>query len=176
MIPLSEPTLRHIGHADLLSYVEALAQAIEADAWHPDFLVGIGRGGLVPATYLSHRTDIPMLSVDQSSKVAGFADELLAKLAHQTMAGTRILFIDDINDSGATIAALRDTIRAQGGVADRLRVAVLIDNSRSIARVDYRARMIDRGIDKDWFVFPWEAVAPRIRLVEDAREVPERLG
>lgn len=176
MIPSPEPTLCYIAHANLLAYVEALAQAIEADAWRPDVLVGIGRGGLVPATYLSHRTDIPMLSVDQSSRVAGFADDLLAKLARQTREGARLLFVDDINDSGATIAALRDTIRAQGGVADRLRVAVLIDNSRSIARVDYRARTIDRRTDKDWFVFPWEAVAPRNRLVDDARDVPERLG
>ena len=176
MIPSPEPTLCYIAHASLLAYVEALAQAIEADAWRPDVLVGIGRGGLVPATYLSHRTDIAMLSVDQSSRVAGFADDLLTKLARQTREGARLLFVDDINDSGSTLAYLRKTILANGGVADRLRFAVLIDNSRSIARVDYRARTIDRTTDKDWFVFPWEAVAPRGKLLDEAQEVPERLG
>ena len=61
--------------------VETLARLLEADSWRPDFLVGIGRGGLVPAAYLSHRTGIQMLSVDHSSGEAGFGDELLEKLA-----------------------------------------------------------------------------------------------
>jgi xanthine phosphoribosyltransferase len=171
-----EPTLSYISHDAFLRDVEALARVIEGDGWRPDFLVGIGRGGLVPAAYLSHRTDIPMLSVDHSSKVFGFADELLIKLARQSIDGQAILFVDDINDSGSTITYLRDTILKHGGVAERLRFAVLIDNSRSIARVDYRSRIIDRAIDKDWFVFPWEAVAPRGTLIEESREVPARLA
>ncbi len=171
-----EPTLSYIANTDFLRDLELVAQAIESGDWRPDFLVGIGRGGLVPTAYLSHRTNIAMLSVDHSSKVFGFADELLLKLARLTAEGTRILFVDDINDSGSTIAYLRDAILANGGIANRLRFAVLIDNSRSIARVDYRARTIDRAIDKDWFVFPWEAVAPGSRLVGEAQEMPERLG
>ena len=61
-------------------------------------------------------------------------------------------------------------------MTDRVRFAVLIYNSRSAARVDYRARTIDRAVDKDWFVFPCEAVATRRRLLAEAREVPERLA
>jgi xanthine phosphoribosyltransferase len=171
----SQPTLNYIAHENFLRDVEAVAVAIEAADWRPDFLVGIGRGGLVPAAYLSHRIDVPLLSVDHSSKVAGFADELLVKLARLLAEGRRILFIDDINDSGSTIAYLRDTVRSHGP-AEGLRFAVLIDNSRSIATVDYRARTIDRSIDKDWFVFPWEAVAPAATLIEEAQEVPERLA
>lgn len=170
-----EPKLDYISHDLFLRDVEAVASAIEAAGWRPDFLVGIGRGGLVPAAYLSHRIDVPLLSVDHSSRIAGFADELLVKLARLLGDGRRILFVDDINDSGSTIAYLRDAILRQAP-GDDLRFAVLIDNSRSISRVEYHARTIDRSIDKDWFVFPWEAVAPRATLVEEAREVPERLA
>ncbi len=175
MTASSEPTLNYISHEDFLRDVEAVAQAVETAGWRPDFLVGIGRGGLVPAAYLSHRIDVPMLSVDHSAKVAGFADELLIKLAHLLAEAKRILFVDDINDSGSTIAYLRDAI-VRHGHTEGLRFAVLIDNSRSVSRVDYHARTIDRSIDKDWFVFPWEAVAPRATLVEEAQEVPERLA
>jgi hypoxanthine phosphoribosyltransferase len=171
-----EPELFYIGHDRFLADVEAVAKRIEADAWRPDFLVGIGRGGLVPAAYLSHRTGIAMLSVDLSSGEAGFADELLAKLAAKMVQGLNILIVDDINDSGTTIAFLRDAIAAYGGIADRLRVAVLINNVRSGARADYWSEAIDRAEDKRWFVFPWEAVAPREELVSAAREVPERLA
>ena len=171
-----QPELFYLSHERFLADLEAVAQQIEADVWRPDFLVGIGRGGLVPAAYLSHRTGFPMLSVDHSSGEAGFADELLAKLAAKMRQGLNILIVDDINDSGTTIAFLRQAIAAYGGIADRLRVAVLINNLRSRAKADYWSEAIDRGEDKRWFVFPWEAVAPREELVIAAQEVPERLG
>jgi hypoxanthine phosphoribosyltransferase len=171
-----QPALVAIPYAQFVADVQAIAAAIEASEWLPTHIVGVGRGGLVPGAYLSHRTGISLLSVDHSSGVPGFADELLAKLAAQTREGIRILLIDDINDSGKTIAALRGAILAHGGAADNLRVAVLIDNSRSPAEVDYRARTIDRATDKSWFVFPWEAMAPEAVLVEEALEVPERLA
>jgi hypoxanthine phosphoribosyltransferase len=176
MTDTGEPTLNPIAYERFVEDVEAIAARIESDAWRPNFIVGIGRGGLVPAAYLSHRTGIAMLSLDHSSRVAGFADELLVKLAAMSAAGERILFVDDINDSGATLAYLRGAMLAHGGVADNLRSAVLIDNLRSRARVDYRSRTIDRELDKDWYVFPWESLAPRQTLIEEAREVPERLG
>lgn len=173
---MTEPTLNYIAYDRFVADVEAIAAQIESAAWRPHFIVGIGRGGLVPGAYLSHRTGISMLSVDYSSKVAGFADELLVKLAAMSVAGERILFVDDINDSGATLVYLRDAILAHGGVAANQRFAVLIDNSRSQATVDYRSRTIDREVDKDWFVFPWESVAPSETLIEEALEVPERLA
>lgn len=177
MTTSAEPRFVPISQDDFLRDIATLGEAIAADpGWSPDFLIGIGRGGLVPATYLSHRMGIALLSVDYSSKVAGFAEDLLAQLAKRVAGGEHILLIDDINDSGATIAFLRHRLMDQGAVAERLRFGVLIDNSRSREQVDYRARTIDRATDKSWFVFPWEGVAPRGALIEDARAVPERLA
>ena len=38
------------------------------------------------------------------------------------------------------------------------------------------ALTIDRRVTKDWYVFPWEAVAPAEAIAEDAAEVPERIA
>lgn len=170
------PNLLYISHDRFLADVIAIAAAIEADAWAPDFIVGIGRGGLVPAADLSHRTGIAMLSIDYSSKIAEFSEELLVKLSEMSAAGHRILFVDDINDSGTTLAHLQRRILDHGGNRGNQRVAVLINNSRSQAVADYASRTIDRDVDKDWFVFPWESVAPEAALVEEALSVPERLA
>lgn len=170
------PTLFYIPYQRFLDEVEAVARQIEGDAWQPDFLVGIGRGGLVPAAYLSHRTGIQMLSVDHSSGEHGFGDELLDKLAAKIRAGSRILIVDDINDSGGTIAYLRAAIDGKSGDPTALRIAVLVHNVRSPAKAEYRGSEIDRGVDKRWYVFPWEAVAPKAQLDLDALAVPERLG
>jgi hypoxanthine phosphoribosyltransferase len=171
-----QPALDYIGYDRFLSDVQAVALAVEQSGWKPDFIVGIGRGGLVPAAYLSHRMSIPMLSVDHSSRVFGFADELLMKLAVQCAGGQRILFVDDINDSGSTIDYLRRTVISHGGNPANVKFAVLINNCRSVAEVDFWSQMINREVDKAWFVFPWEAVASSSTLVEEALEVPERLG
>ena len=176
MPEIVEPTLFYIPYEQFLADVETVALQLEADTWKPDFLVGIGRGGLVPAAYLSHRLDIAMLSVDHSSGEPGFGEELLVKLAAKIMDGRRILVVDDINDSGTTIDCIRTAIAAKGGDEDQLRVAVLINNRSSRAQVEYEATRIDRQVDKRWFVFPWEALGRPEDLIVAALSVPERLA
>jgi hypoxanthine phosphoribosyltransferase len=176
MIDGSAVSFRRIGYDRFLADIEAVAAQIERDSWRPDFIVGVGRGGLVPGAFLSHRTGIPLLSVDHSSKVYDFAEALLVHLAGCTRGGERYLFIDDINDSGKTIAYLRRTLRETGGVAENVRFAVLINNCSSCETVDYASSTIDRRIDKDWFIFPWEAVAPPETLAVEAVADPDRLG
>ena len=113
-----------------------------------------------------------MLSVDLSAQVPAFAETLLGELRLRVKAGERLLVVDDINDSGRTILRLRAAL----GDADAamLRVAVLIDNVRSGARVDYSAETIDRAVTKDWFVFPWEKMASRASILADWGEEPDR--
>jgi uncharacterized protein len=163
-------------HEEMVEGVHALAAAMEADHWRPTLLVGIGRGGLAPAVYLSHRLDLPLVSVDHSARIAPFGDALIAELAARCQTGDRLLFVEDINDSGGTIGEIRAALTRHGAIEENIRFAVLLDNIRSAQRIDYRFRSIDRHVDKDWFVFPWEAMMPREKLVEEALEVPERLG
>lgn len=170
------PDLYYIPYETFLGDVRAVAARISADDWKPDFVIGIGRGGLVPAVFISHQLNLPMLSVDHSSKVPGFADELLRKVAEKSAAGERLLFVDDINDSGGTIAYIRKLLAETGCDSGNLRFAVVLDNVRSQARVDYRAETIDRDSDKRWFVFPWEAVGMSATIVEEAMSVPGRLA
>lgn len=171
------PVFTPISHDAFVEDVRALAAAIGADGdWQPTFLIGIGRGGLAPAVYLSHATGLPALSCDFSGAVRDFAEEVLARLAARTRNGERLLFIDDINDSGRTIGELRAALAEAGAANGAVRVATLIDNTVSAERVDYTARVIDRTTTKDWYVFPWEAMAPAEAIAEDAAEVPERIG
>jgi hypoxanthine phosphoribosyltransferase len=172
---MSAPILTPITQEEFVSSVQAIAALLAADGgWVPTFVIGVGRGGLVPAVFLSHATGLPMLSVDYSSQVPDFSAEPLTKLARRTRAGERLLFIDDINDSGRTIAHLRAELAAAEAVEGSIRFATLIDNIRSAERVEYRAREIDRAVTKDWFVFPWEAVAPAAAILDDVAAVPER--
>ena len=171
------PVFTPIPHEQFVADVLALADAVRGDPdWRPDYLIGIGRGGLIPAVYLSHAIVGPMLSVDYSARNEDLATPALERLALRTREGARLLFIDDINDSGATIARLRDGLAGAGAVAANHRFATLLDNATSTQRVDYAARTIDRAVTKDWFIFPWEAVAPDAAIEADAAELPERIA
>lgn len=170
------PDLSYISYDEFLDDVRRIMAAVRQDDWTPDFVVGIGRGGLAPAVYISHAMKLPMLSVDHSAKIADFADELLAKLARLTGQGTRLLFVDDINDSGSTLLYIRNLLEERGAQRENFRFAVLINNIRSQADVSYWSRNIDRDQDKRWFVFPWEAMGSVETLIDDANEMPERLS
>jgi hypoxanthine phosphoribosyltransferase len=161
-------------HEDMVAGVHAIAEA--ATDWSPSLLVGVGRGGLTPAVYLSHRIGLSMVSIDYSTKIAQFGEELVAVLAQRTRDGDRLLFIEDINDSGKTIGELRAALAGSGAVMDNIRFAVLMNNIRSSQQVEYGFRIIDRAVQKDWFVFPWEAMAPRAAIAGDAMQVPERIA
>jgi uncharacterized protein len=170
------PTLTPFTQAEFLDAVGVLADRLREGDWTPQLLVGVGRGGLAPAVFLSHATGLPMVSIDFSTPIPEFNDALIATLATRSRAGERQLFVEDINDSGRTIEAIRAKLTAADATMPNIRFAVLIDNASSVERVEYRFRAIDRRTTKDWFVFPWEAVAPRTAILEDADEVPARIA
>jgi len=172
----SAPQLHYLPYDGFLADVRKVSAAVAAGDWTPDYVIGIGRGGLVPAVYISHELNTPMLSVDHSSKVPGFAEELLYKVAEKSAAGVQLLFVDDINDSGGTIATIRRILADNGGEPGNLRFAVVMNNVRSQAQVDYWAETIDRASDKRWFVFPWEAVGRDNTIIAEAQSVPERFA
>jgi len=169
------PTLMPVDQPEFLTAVHYIAARLRESGWSPRFIIGVGRGGLTPAVFLSHATGIPMLSIDHSSHLPDFSAELLVKLAARSLAD-RLLFVDDINDSGSTIAHLKAALAEAGGDLANVRFATLIDNVVSTEKVDYRFRTIDRSINKDWFVFPWEQLSPLDKVIEDSSVVPARLA
>ncbi|KPH60274.1 phosphoribosyltransferase [Novosphingobium aerophilum] len=177
MSEAAEPQLHFLEYyEDFLAKVRQLSRQIQQNEWQPEFVIGVGRGGLVPAVYISHQLGLPMLSIDHSAKIPGFADELIAKVAAMSAQGTRLLFVDDINDTGGTIEYIRGQLTQGGGDHDNLRFAVVINNKSSKVEVDLWSEVIDRADDKRWFVFPWESVGTRDSIVEEALSVPERLA
>ncbi len=169
------PTLTPVDQPEFLTAVHYIAARIKESGWAPQAIIGIGRGGLIPAVYLSHATSIPMLSIDHSSHLPDFSAELLVKLAVRSRT-ERLLFVDDINDSGTTIAHIKRALSEAGGNLDNVRIATLIDNMVSAEKIDYCFRKIDRSVNKDWFVFPWEQLSPVDKVIEDSAVVPERLA
>lgn len=99
--------LYHPTYVDIQDACEGIAKQIYVYGIEFDSIIGVSRGGLVPANELSHRLDTPLTPVCYSSK-RGHGDNRdhankLPEFRNQTL-----LIVDDICDSGYTLAELAD--------------------------------------------------------------------
>lgn len=117
---------------DIGDITDTLAKKILKLERKPLYLYGQPRGGLIPAVILSHKTGIKYqhLNAAQLSKTAD--------LSH-------ILIIDDICDSGETIAKLRENY-------PKIRIATLHTKPESPNQPD----IYGTEVGKEWIIYPWE--------------------
>lgn len=153
-----------LSNDDVNSYVRCIIQQIARSAWRPDIIVGLSRGGLVPAVMLSHYYGAAMWPLKVSLRDDEHVQDSswMAKLAHE---GSHILIVDDINDTGATLQLIKDSWQNVVGNSvvwdviwkTNVRVAVLVNNLSS--QFDYTMHHgieINKAEDDVWVVFPWE--------------------
>jgi len=136
--------------------LEKIAKQMLQDAFYPVTIVGISRGGLVPATYFANMLDITdfhvlgiarNMSNDRYSKQQ--EPELLWMTSEVNLADRPVLLIDDIAGEGKTMALAVKLLQERG--ASYIRTAVIVSESKTIFQLDYSAVTLD-----GWTVFPWE--------------------
>lgn len=153
------------------------------DGWRPDYIVGLTRGGLIPAVIMSNTLDIPMHTLEvklrdhvNTESNLWMAEDAFGQVVDHAVEdrkvkvhGTRknILIVDDINDTGATLdwiikdwqsSCLPNDPLWDEVWGNNVRFAVLIDNlsSNFSRKVDYTAKEINKAEEDVWIVYPWE--------------------
>ena len=66
----------------------------------------------------------------------------------------RILVVDDICDSGDTFEKVLYAMKKLG--QNDIKTCCIFQNIRQNFIANFKAKKIDREIDKRWIVFPWE--------------------
>ena len=164
---------------DVENQVQDILRQIQLSNWQPDYVVGLTRGGLVPANLISQYLEIPMetlkvsLRDDNSHPESNLwmAEDAYGYGDYDLMASDdgrkNILIVDDINDSGATLNYIKQDWQSSCFPKDKrwkevwgnnVRVAVLVDNesSKSKLSVSYSAVDLNKAEEDCWIVFPWE--------------------
>lgn len=118
--------------------------------FEPDCVVGLKRGGLIPAVCLSHRFGVDMQCVDWSTRdfVATHHNDVVFQLIQK---GANVLIVDDINDSGTTLDQVQKYYDSERG--DNVKYVTLISKTTSNFVVDYAANVTDND---QWVEFFWE--------------------
>ncbi len=161
-----------------------ICQNIVKNNWRPDYIVGITRGGLLPAVMISHYFDVKMYTVDVSLRdgdgdcesnlwlpeyAVGYVNEDLRKEngGHITLESFKknILLVDDINDTGATFNWIKRDWESSCRFSDweaiwnhNVKFAVVVDNlsSKSQVKMDYCGMEINKSENDVWVDFPYE--------------------
>lgn len=135
-----------------------LAQAVADSDFEPEIIIAVARGGLLPGGALAYALGVKLsdaINVEFYTDVHETLPDpvLLAPLLDtESIRDRRLLVVDDVADSGRTLALVLDLLKAHG--ADT-RSAVLYAKSATIVEPDFVWKHTD-----EWIVFPWSAQPP----------------
>jgi hypoxanthine phosphoribosyltransferase len=146
-------------------YLSRIGRAVSADGV-PGIVVGILRGGMIPAVRLAHLLGIRTVRAVELTRT--LADEVnAAKTPRPVVAnpgslgdvsGQDVLIVDDIAGSGLTMLACKGLVEEAG--AARVRTAAMTVNAVNweLSRSSPPAEELTYvgHIYRGWVTFPWE--------------------
>ena len=136
------------GYDAYLRDITTLYQNIKNSGKTYDIIIGIQRGGLIPAVHLSNLLDVPMQTLQWSRKGnmrEGSNPHLICNR------DKNVLLVDDILDIGNTIHEIHEHYW-------KMDTAVLIHNVENKFNItpDFAAWVINRSELPDWIDYWWE--------------------
>jgi hypoxanthine phosphoribosyltransferase len=135
-----------------------LAITIAADRFRPDAIVGIARGGLTLAGALGYALGVKMLgslNVEFYTDVEKTRDApivLPPTLDRESLAVKSILLVDDVADSGRTLALVVELLESGGS---EVRTVCLYAKPQTMIEPTYVWRHVE-----GWIEFPWSSDGP----------------
>jgi len=138
----------------------ALVEKVHEKGDDPDAIIGLLRGGVVPARIMADYFDIwenfHTIDVKLYDGVGvKRAKPYVGRFSYGDVANKkRIMLIDDIWDSGTSMKAVLNRFRLHNFSPDNLRIACLMVREGAEVNVDYYGDVAPEG---EWVIFPWEA-------------------
>jgi hypoxanthine phosphoribosyltransferase len=134
-----------------------ISKQLQDKQWVPDYIVGVKRGGLIPAVKLSHIFNKPLIMMSCQLRDSDDKEVRLYEV-EEISNDKKVLIVDDICDSGITMSQIILKFYSNGFNIDNIKTSSLIYNTSQKFVVDYYAKDIDRSHDERWIIFPWETI------------------
>ncbi|MCL1978149.1 MAG: phosphoribosyltransferase [Candidatus Bathyarchaeota archaeon] len=129
------------------------SEKIHKNRYQPDIIVGIARGGIIPASIL---TDLLKTQITTTIRIEFYLDiaqpniqPTLKQPLTVPVNGKKILIVDDISDSGQSLKIAKQHLTEKG--ATEIKIATLYTKTTTQIPPDYVEKTTN-----NWVVFPWE--------------------
>jgi hypoxanthine phosphoribosyltransferase len=130
-----------------------LATRIKKSGFKPDIIVGVSRGGWIPARIMS---DILENNILANISVEFYVDigkskqkPTITQPISTSVKNMKVLVVDDLADSGESLKLVKAHLEKQG--AQEIRIATIYFKPWSIVVPHYYEKQT-----QNWIVFPWE--------------------
>ncbi len=130
-----------------------LTEKIKKSRFKFDWIVGISRGGLVPARLLSDYFDCPRVAImrvefyESVGKTKDFPR--ITQPLQVSVKEKNVLLVDDVADTGRSLVVAKDHIKRKG--AKEIMIATLHYKPISIFKPDFYIEETSA-----WIIYPWE--------------------
>lgn len=143
----------------LVQDLQSITRDMAKQHYTPDVIIGPGRGGYLIGVMLSHYFDVPFRGFNWQTRDGEFEDVKTLEHILEKYKDSKILLVDDINDTGTTLKHIDDAL--YGYAVDQMidinvSYATLLNKTSSqFTDVDFYARELTPDYDP-WVVFPYE--------------------
>jgi hypoxanthine phosphoribosyltransferase len=157
-VTATDPARELMSWQDLGDGARELAELVHRDGYRPDIVLAIARGGLLVGGAIGYALGVKNTFTMNVEFYTGIDERLEMPMLLPPVpdlvdfAEQKVLIADDVADTGATLALVKDFCEGKVG---EVRCAVLYEKSRSTVACEYVWRRTDR-----WIVFPWSDRAP----------------
>jgi len=137
---------------------QCLADQIKKRSIKYDTIIALGRGGLIPGAALSYKLNIKTLyniGINTRQDDGKYLDTIVYQRPDKIEEGSKILIVDDINDSGRTFTAVNSILNRNYNISsDNILYASLVKREGS----EFNNNTISGNIlyTTSWLVFPWD--------------------
>ena len=139
------------------------AQEILAQGFRPDIVVGIARGGLIPARIIADLLETSEFATIQIEFYVGInqtkAEPTLKHPTTTRLADKRVLLVDDIADSGESLKLAETYLQQQG--TSEVKTATLYLKTKSITTPDFYEKQTT-----NWVMFPWDTKETLRKIIQ----------
>jgi len=139
--------------------INCIADQIQHKRIKFDSIIALGRGGLIPGAALSYKLgilDLHNLGISTREDDGKYIDTLVYQKPESINNKSKILVVDDINDSGRTFTAVKSILQSEYGIdGNNIHFASLIKRNSTEFK-DSNTISGNTVYTTSWLQFPWD--------------------
>ena len=167
----------YVSWKEIEEWTKGIRKMVVKNNYNPDIIIGIARGGLVPARMVADylfKKDLLSIKTEHWGLTATMNGKaVLKEKLNYDVTGKKVLIVDDITDTGESMKLSYNYVKSLNPADVKTTSMLYIDGS------NYTPDFYGKGLSKEewaWFVFPWNVYEDTFNLSKKFMDVPVGVG